>query len=122
MCIRDRPPGWQPGGKPRKPYWEEPREVPGAELLAAIRDLREASAAEIAEYFKRHIDLTEKQTRRTRKRLSDMLAARQSAMNEVVQLIPYELPTETELRDVVKNVRRLADQEYRRPCRRPFDI
>jgi len=71
-CVRRaaaaRPPGWQPSGKPRKPYWEEPRDVPGSELLAAIRDLPEASAGEIAQYFSRHIDLTEKQTRRIRKR------------------------------------------------------
>jgi len=125
-CVRRaaaaRPPGWQPSGKPRKPYWEKPRDVPGSELLAAIRDLPEASAGEIAQYFSRHIDLTEKQTRRIRKRLSDMLAACQSVMQEVVQLVPYELSTETELRDVIKNVRRLADQEYPRPSRRPFDI
>ena len=125
-CVRRavaaRPPGWHPGGKPRKAYWNEPREVPGAELLTAIHDLPEASAAEIAEYFKRHIDLTEKQTRRIRKRLSDMMAARQSVMQEVMQLVPYELETETELREVIKNVRSLANQEYRRPSRRPFDI
>jgi len=81
-AVSQRPTGWVPGRKPRKPYWKEPRDVPGTELLAAIR---EESADNIATYLGRHLELSERQVRRVRRQLADMLVSRQAAYLKISQ-------------------------------------
>jgi len=117
-AVSQRPTGWVPGGKPRKPYWKEPRDVPGAELLAAIRDLPGESADNIATYLGRHLELSERQIRRVRRRLADMLASRQAAYLEISQCFVAGSSAEP----ILDAIRVAVDREGQRPARRPFDI
>ena len=117
-AVSQRPIGRAPGGKPRKQFWQDPREVPGTELLAAMRDLPDESADDIATHMARHLELTEKQVRRVRRRLADMLAARQDAFNDVTKCFVAGNSAD----QVVDAIRTVLDREWRRPARRPFDV